>query len=132
MTNKIKIIFFSLCAIFFLGMNVAFAQDDRVKPAAIPCPNNLPCINEQTQQSATETRRFILDVFGSGFLSAFLGLAAAASVVFIIVGGIQMHLAFGNEEALGKAKKTVIWAVVGLVVCILSVTIVQIITKIPL
>ena len=109
-----------------------YAADNSVKPKAIPCIPNVPCINETTQASGDAVRGYVLGTFGSSFLKGFLGISAVTAVVFIIVGGIQMHLAFGNDEGLGKAKKTIIWAIVGLVVSILSVGIVQIISNLPL
>lgn len=113
-----------------LSLNMPFALAEKVMPNTIPCPQNLPCIQEETQKTGKGIRDYITGTFGVAFLKSFLGLAAATSVVFIIVGGLQMHLAFGNEEDIGKAKKTLIWAIAGLVIAILSVAIVQIITNI--
>lgn len=102
-------------------------------PAVIPCPTNLPCIQPATQsQGGGAIRNYILGTFGVKFLTGFLGLVAATSVIFIIIGGLQMHLAFGNDEAVGTAKKTLTWAIVGLVIAILSVGIVRIISSINL
>lgn len=104
---------------------------DEVKPPVIPRIPSLPSISSGTQGGGGQAvRNYILNEFGSRFMLGFLSIAAITSVIFIIVGGIQMYLAMGNEEALGKAKKTVIWAIAGLVICILSVAIVQIISKI--
>lgn len=103
-----------------------------VQPKTIPCIPNLPCVNETTQKSGDAVRGYVIGSFGSTFIQGFLGIAAVAAVIFIIVGGIQLHLAFGNDEGVGKAKKTLIWAIVGLVVSILSVGIVQIISNLPL
>jgi amino acid transporter len=57
-------------------------------------------------------------------LLAILGIFA---VVFIIVGGVEMVVAAGNEEALAKAKKTIVWAVLGLVVALMSFSIIAIV-----
>ena len=43
-----------------------------------------------------------------------------------------MHVALGNEEAITKAKKTLMWAVGGLVIAILAAAIVQIVSTLPL
>lgn len=111
-----------------LGAPLALA--DAVKPTEIPCPQNLPCISGETQQKGgEEVRNLIINTFGGSFLKSFLGITAVTCVIFIIVGGMQMHLAFGNEEGIKKAKTTLIWAIVGLVISILSVAIVQIVTK---
>lgn len=121
-------ILFSLLLSLLLFANLALAAV--VKPASIPCVPNLPCINRTTQEKGGgEVRKYILSDFGGNFIKGFLGIAALTSVIFIIVGGMQMHLAMGNEEALTKAKKTLIWAIAGLVIAILSVAIVQIVAR---
>lgn len=119
--------------IFFGSVSFVFAdQEITVKPNPIPCVPNLPCIQKSTQQKGgREIRKYITDTFGVKFFKSFLGLTAATSVIFIIVGGFQLHTALGNEEALGKAKKTLIWAISGLIISILAVAIVQIISKLP-
>ena len=109
------------------------AEQNEVKPAVIPCTKNLPCIQPGTQShGGGAIREYILGTFGVKFLTGFWGLVAATSVIFIIIGGLQMHLAFGNDEAVGTAKKTLTWAIVGLVIAILSVGIVRIISSINL
>ncbi len=54
-------------------------------------------------------------------------LIAMVAVVMIIVGGFRMVASSGNPAALTKAKQTIIWAVIGLVVALLSFSIVAII-----
>lgn len=113
------------------GVVEAEKNDVKPAPSVIPCPQHLPCIQPATQaQGAAAIREHVLGKWAVTFLTGFLGLAAATAVIFIIVGGLQMHLAFGNDEAVGTAKKTITWAVVGLVVAILSVAIVRIISNI--
>lgn len=58
--------------------------------------------------------------------------AGAMAVIMIIIGGIEMLTAYGNEEKIGNAKKTITYAIVGLVVAILSYAIVTIISSIKL
>lgn len=129
MQNFKKIIFSAFLAAFLLGGVAvpAFAQ----RPT-IPCTPglNLPCISQETQQTPGGVQKHITDTFGVRFLNGFLGLCALTSVIFIIVGGAQLLLNLGNEEAVGKAKKTLIWAVAGLVIAILSVGIVRVVTSI--
>lgn len=119
--------------------NVAFAQaangagadDATLKPNIIPCSKLAPCVTPETQsKGAGSVREYITQTFGSTFFTAFLGLSAATSVIFIIVGGFQMHLAFGGEEGVGAAKKTITWAIVGLVVSILSLAMIRIVSNI--
>lgn len=113
-------------------MPVVFAaptQPAKVQPTTIPCVPNLPCITEDTQKASGGVEKHVIERFGVNFLTGFLGLVGITAVIFLIVGGIQMHLAFGNPEALTKAKKTIAWSMVGLVVAILSVALVRIISN---
>jgi len=132
-----SIIRFAVVALFLglmVSTSVVFAAplNKDVKPQTIPCVPNLPCIQQETQTKGKNVREYITGTFGTTFMKVFLGLTAASSVIFIIVGGLQMHLAFGNEEGINKAKKTLTWAIVGLIISILSVAIVQIISKLPI
>lgn len=120
---------FLFCIFIFILSAAPAALAGNNEPPVIPCPKNVPCLTEETQKDPAKVKDHVIGTFGAGFLTTFLGLAAVTSVVFIIVGGLQLHLAFGNEEAMTKAKKTLIWAIVGLVIAILSVAIVQIISK---
>jgi len=60
----------------------------------------------------------------------FLQLIPIVSVLFIIIGGFQMVMSAGNEERLIKAKKTITWAVLGLVFALLSFSMVAIVRNI--
>jgi len=63
-------------------------------------------------------------------IQGFLGIVAIWAVIFIIVGGFQMVMAAGNEETYLKAKKTITWAVLGLVIALLSFSIVAVVENI--
>jgi hypothetical protein len=52
-------------------------------------------------------------------------LAAGVAIIYIIIGGYQYALSFGNPEAIEKAKGTITWAIIGLVVALASVLIIQ-------
>ena len=56
-----------------------------------------------------------------------LNSAAALALIFVIVGGAQLLLSFGQEEAFTKSKKTIQWALVGLVVALTSHLIVTVV-----
>ena len=47
-----------------------------------------------------------------------------------MIGGFQMISGAGNEETYTKAKKTIIWAVIGLALALLSFSIVAIVQDI--
>lgn len=54
-----------------------------------------------------------------------LGFVALGAVVSIIWAGVQLVLHFGNEEAVNKSKKIIIYAIIGLVLAFSAFTIVR-------
>lgn len=57
----------------------------------------------------------------------FMALIGAAAVVAIIIAGFRMILSQGNEEAYGQAKRAITWAIIGVIVAILSFSIIAIV-----
>jgi FtsH-binding integral membrane protein len=74
--------------------------------------------------------------FGGTFLPTLtrtiIAMAGVTAVLFIIIGGVQILTAYGNDEKIGKAKKTITFAIIGLLIAILSYAIVSIISAINL
>lgn len=54
--------------------------------------------------------------------------AAAVAVLFLILGGLQYVTSAGNKDRIEKAKQTILYAVVGLIVIALSYVIVTFIS----
>ncbi len=85
-----------------------------------PCTDPAKCLyNPLPQEDLTS-------VFLS-LVKGFLAITGIWAVMFIIVGGFQMVMAAGNEEMYLKAKKTIIWAILGLVIAMLAFSIVAIV-----
>ena len=68
----------------------------------------------------------IVDIVNLGVAIAII-LAGALSVFYIFVGGISFILSGGQEEKIKQAVHTIRYAIIGLVVTILSVTIIKIV-----
>ena len=51
--------------------------------------------------------------------------AGLLAVVMIIISGVQMITSAGNSSAVAKAKNTLIYSIIGLVIVILAYVIVQ-------
>lgn len=51
-------------------------------------------------------------------------IVGALSVMMIVIGGIKYASSQGDPQAISKAKNTIIYAVVGVIVSIFSITIV--------
>lgn len=54
-----------------------------------------------------------------------LALAGAMAIIYLILGAYGYFTAFGNEEKAAKAKTTITWAIIGLIVIILAEAIVM-------
>jgi ABC-type Fe3+ transport system permease subunit len=55
-----------------------------------------------------------------------LALVAIIAVVFVVIGGVRYITSQGDEDAVEAAKNTIIYAVVGLIVIILSAVLINI------
>lgn len=59
------------------------------------------------------------------------GVAGAIAVIIIIIAGLRYTISSGNPQEASKAKNAILYAVIGLVVCILGVAIIRfVITRI--
>ncbi len=57
-----------------------------------------------------------LACFVGSIISVLLIVAWVAAVIWILVSGIQYGLALGEPDKIANAKKSLIWAVVGLII----------------
>ena len=51
-------------------------------------------------------------------LTLTFGILAALSVLFVVIGGLRLVISEGNPEDTAKARNTIIYAVVGLVIAL--------------
>ena len=58
-----------------------------------------------------------------------LYIAGGVAVLFVIIGGFQYILSAGNAETATKGKKTVINAIIGIVLIILSYMVISVVTN---
>ena len=64
-----------------------------------------------------------------GFLKLFLQVVGLIAVLFVIYGGFRYVTSNGNEKVTSAAKQTILNALIGLVVIILSYVIVNVVTN---
>lgn len=60
-----------------------------------------------------------------GILSAIIGAGALVAVVYIVIGGINYMTSSGDAGKVEKAKKTILYALIGLAICALAFAIVN-------
>ncbi len=58
-----------------------------------------------------------------------IALAALVCVVILIGSGYMYITAAGDEDKINKATKSLTWAIIGLVICFISVILVQFVLK---
>jgi hypothetical protein len=114
-------------------VTVQSTSGQTVQPTPTPNPTSQTTTNNTTSTTKKDDKFYnplptdsLIDMFlyiGKGFLA----LIGAWAVIAIIIGGFRMILAQGNEEAYGQAKKSIQWAVIGVVVALLSFSIIAIV-----
>lgn len=59
-----------------------------------------------------------------------LGISAAVAILFIIIGGFQYILSGANEGLAKRGKTTLTNAVIGLIIIILSYTVIRVVSRV--
>ncbi len=70
-----------------------------------------------------------LNTWIPNMLEIAVGFAALAAVVMLIFAGFLYITANGDEAKIGKATKTLTFAIVGLVICFIAVILVEFVLK---
>lgn len=132
--------FLSLFGIFFLfslGGNMTYADredffDDA--PAAVPniwcAPGLVGCKTNQTVGTETYQKSSLVKTTWK-VLAWMVTFTAAAAVLMLVVSGIMFLFGGSNEDLLEKAKKTAIYAIVGIFVAMFAYAIVQLVNTLP-
>ncbi|HET7630576.1 MAG TPA: hypothetical protein VFK03_04345 [Candidatus Saccharimonadales bacterium] len=61
----------------------------------------------------------------TGIINAIIGLLGAVAVIFIIIGAISYITSSGDSSATSKAKNTILFAIIGLIITVLAYGIVN-------
>jgi len=92
--------------------------------ASVACPTGESCAGGTGLPMVTA---------GSGELQTILqivfGIAAALAVLFIVIGGLRFVLSAGSSENVTKARETILYAVIGLVIALIAEGIVTFVIK---
>jgi hypothetical protein len=113
-----------------LNLNLVMAQSNLkvTTPEINPTGDQIYLPGSDSPQSQNQLQ--------SNFLPALtttvVGVTGGISLLFVIIGAVQILTAYGKDDQIEKAKKTLTWAIAGLVLAILSYSIVQIIISINL
>lgn len=115
--QRISVTSTSAAAMAFAWGSVAWAQS-----FGGPIPN-LPGTAEPGS-SPDSVRQVIIKV-----LVAILNFLALVAVVVVVIAGIRLIVSQGEDDAKDKAKKTIIYALIGLVIVLFARVIVSLVTN---
>lgn len=128
---------------FLIGLSIltplAFADngDETTGPVTTPPPIIPPGVESEAliiphADDPENQGAYFQGTYLPAITSVIIGMAGGLAFLFIVIGGIQLLTAYGDEEKITGAKKTITYAIVGLLVAILSYAIVSIISGIQI
>jgi hypothetical protein len=122
LTNKIKSFVLAGLAVLTLGLAVAPATSTYAAKTCDPTQGGLAggidCINPNENEPTLEERvKTIINVV--------IYVVGILAVVMVIYGGVRYTLSEGSEKKVTDAKNTIMYGVIGLIVCILAFAIVN-------
>ena len=91
---------------------------------ANPCDPDLPeAVREANGCTHTSSDAFESTL--TGILNGIIGASSLVAVIFILIGGINYMTSAGDAGKVAKAKSTILYATIGLAVCVLAFAIVN-------
>lgn len=108
---------------------ISYADENYFRPTPLVRPSTLPGPDDKGKIDEKGNRSFLVDTLLPRFGVILIGMVGATALLFIIIGGVRFAMIYDNEEAIDKAKKQVTYGIVGLLVALLSYTIVRIVTN---
>ncbi len=145
--NKILVSFILLLSIIFVPNVFADTSFQMIDPEssatskATPPHIYAPAVDKDGQKIGTlptptgsysniVTKEVALDETIVKIINQTSNVFIGFSVLFIIVAGIQYVLAQGDEEKIKKAHKSILWSALGVILVMLSYTIIFIISTV--
>jgi hypothetical protein len=138
LTFLIAITLGNVAAFAYTNTQTLIAQDtedtetteDTYTPTIIPKPEFLPGPTEESQEEDKGIRNFLVKRALPAFAVGTVGFVGGLSLIFLVIAGVRFAVSYGNEEAIEKAKNQAIYALIGLLIAMLSYTVVAIISNI--
>lgn len=126
MTHRIKNTLTGLLAIPLLALGISSIVT--VSQPILASAGSVGSITEGANDAKANDQ--VTTLFGTGGIfqvitNVALFLIGAISVLMLIYGGIRYTISAGNSEAVTKAKDTIMYAIIGIVVAILAYAIVN-------
>jgi len=102
----------------------------KFKAPTLPKPKTLPGPGTNIQNTDPSAQNTLLTKIVPRYTIGFIGFIAGVALLFTIIGGARLAMAYGNEEAIEKGKKQITYSLIALVIALLSYTIVNILINI--
>lgn len=125
-SNKIKTVVASSAAVAGVALNagVTYAAADK----KIHCPGDYSkTVTDLSQCSNLDSNSNSNDLMTTvnTIINVIIGVIGFVAVVVIILGGVQYTTSAGNPDKVKKAKDTILYGIIGLVVALLAYAIVN-------
>ncbi len=101
---------------FFLPTTPAFAYD--------PCSDSGLATEVRESYGCTGSKDQLSPAV-QGIINGVIGILATVAVVYIVIGGVQYMTSGGDSSKVKTAKNTILYALIGLVICVLAFAIVN-------
>ncbi len=123
-TKLIKYLAIMVACVFGLNLLIAPSTyaDDPVDPI---CGNDKISAEIKAANGCPGTNAPKLEKTVINILNAIIAILGLVAVVFVIVGGVQYMTSTGDPGKVKKAKDTILYALIGLAVCVASFAIVN-------
>ena len=125
-TNKVKMLMASLAAVLMLGVTAL-----PVSAAKVFCPDGTESINDSLEGCGTNhginnanNKNNLMETVGT-VINVITGIVGFIAVVVLIYGGVQYTLSTGDSAKVKRAKDTIMYGIIGLVIAILACAIVN-------
>lgn len=99
---------------------IIHAQSSQSNTGAVcdPATSKVGCINNPVKNTATVGGLF------TKVMNIIFGSIAIAAVVMVMLGGFKLITGSSNPAERTKAKDTIVWAIIGLIIALMSYSIV--------
>lgn len=115
MNLKSKLIILSLAAILVIPF-FSYAAPNSVTPNANT--NGCQVVGNEKLPNCIPKNTIIENL--NIVINAIIFISGTVSILFIIIGGFQYVASAGNFESINKAKNTILYAVIGLIVSLVA------------
>lgn len=123
MTKKLFSIILTIFCATFIGIGAlnapsAFAADDVCSQSGVP-----ESVQEAAGCNGTNSKDFQNTVIN--IINGIIAVLGVVAVVFIVIGGINYMISQGDSGKIKKARDTILYAAIGLIICALAYAIVN-------